>query len=83
MIRYIKLTDLVEFMFPPLQRHVNIDFNDWNYWKSPLPIIEVPLPIPVSIAKIDDDGAELSDMDESDRSSLFAEELLGLALTAD
>ncbi|KAF9156624.1 hypothetical protein DFQ26_009292 [Actinomortierella ambigua] len=38
---YIALNDLVHQMFP-CQKVVS-EYNDWNYWKQPLPTIELPL----------------------------------------
>ncbi|KAG0332692.1 hypothetical protein BG004_001136 [Podila humilis] len=38
---YIALNDLVNEIFPP-QRHAP-EFNDWNYWKPALPMIELPI----------------------------------------
>jgi len=40
---YTELNDLVYEIFPPRQQKVNIDeqFNDWNYWKTPLPQIDL------------------------------------------
>lgn len=40
---YVKLNDMVQEMFPPLQAqrpHVDEDYNDFNYWKVPLPAVE-------------------------------------------
>src|SRR6266542_2636618 len=41
--RYVDLSDLVDQMFP----HITWDtvYNDWNYWKPPLPEIEIPTEI--------------------------------------
>ncbi|KAI9292353.1 LNS2-domain-containing protein, partial [Neoconidiobolus thromboides FSU 785] len=33
---YIKLTDLVDQIFPPTDNTFNTDYNDWNYWKNDL-----------------------------------------------
>ncbi|CAG8746910.1 6535_t:CDS:2, partial [Funneliformis mosseae] len=40
---YVDLSDLVDQMFP----HITWDtvYNDWNYWKPPLPEIEIPTEI--------------------------------------
>ncbi|KAF9971254.1 hypothetical protein BGZ73_005830 [Actinomortierella ambigua] len=38
---YIALNDLVHQMFPC--QKVVLEYNDWNYWKPPLPTIELPL----------------------------------------
>ncbi|CAI2163136.1 14769_t:CDS:10 [Funneliformis geosporum] len=40
---YVDLSDLVDQMFP----HVTWDtvYNDWNYWKPPLPEIDIPTEI--------------------------------------
>ncbi|KAI7858732.1 Lipin/Ned1/Smp2-domain-containing protein [Circinella umbellata] len=41
---YIDLTDLVDHIFPPIVKNKNVgeEFNDWNYWKQPLPEIDIP-----------------------------------------
>ena len=44
---YVKLNDMVQEMFPPLHaQRTNDDeeFNNFNYWKVPLPAIEVDAP---------------------------------------
>lgn len=55
---YIHLNDLVDQIFPPITKNTggnNIvlnNYNDWNYWKSPLPDIddipELSQPVPTS-----------------------------------
>ncbi|KAI8333978.1 Lipin/Ned1/Smp2-domain-containing protein [Chlamydoabsidia padenii] len=43
---YVDLGGLVDHMFPPLAGiQQDQRFNDWNYWKAPLPIIDLPTPI--------------------------------------
>ena len=40
---YHNLTELVKVMYPPTQEHsqgVSQDYNDWNYWKIPLPELD-------------------------------------------
>ena len=40
---YVKLNDMVQEMFPPLQPqrpHDDEDYNDFNYWRVPLPTLE-------------------------------------------
>ncbi|KAI9356619.1 Lipin/Ned1/Smp2-domain-containing protein [Pilaira anomala] len=45
---YIHLNDLVDQIFPPINRVIDEEFTDWNYWKSPFPEIEIPeLDIPL------------------------------------
>lgn len=42
---YIHLNDLVDQMFPPLnpkKADTDLEYNDWNFWKQPLPDIELP-----------------------------------------
>lgn len=42
---YGKLNDLVDQIFPPVNEQINSDFNDYNYWKSPFPDIEIDMSI--------------------------------------
>jgi phosphatidate phosphatase LPIN len=48
---YIHLNDLVDQIFPPINMskpEVNEEYNDYNYWKSPFPDIDIPeLDIPL------------------------------------
>lgn len=45
---YIHLNDLVDQIFPPINRVVDEEFNDWNYWKAPVADIDIPeLDVPV------------------------------------
>ncbi|KAH8550552.1 Lipin/Ned1/Smp2-domain-containing protein [Umbelopsis sp. PMI_123] len=45
---YIHLNDLVDQIFPPIQKVIASEFNDWNFWKQPLPHVELPdLPEPI------------------------------------
>lgn len=45
---YIHLNDLVDQMFPPINRVIDEAFNDWNYWKAPVMDIDIPeLDIPL------------------------------------
>lgn len=43
---YIKLGDLVHLIFPPIASteaaKIDDEFNDWNYWKPPVPKIDLP-----------------------------------------
>ncbi|EKM59320.1 uncharacterized protein PHACADRAFT_191669 [Phanerochaete carnosa HHB-10118-sp] len=39
---YIHMTDLVDQMFPPINRQWAPEFTDLNYWKTPIP--DIPLP---------------------------------------
>ncbi|ORZ17010.1 Lipin/Ned1/Smp2-domain-containing protein [Absidia repens] len=44
---YVDLNGLVDQMFPPLDNDKATEdqsFNDWNFWKAPLPVIDLPLP---------------------------------------
>ncbi|CAG8491026.1 2602_t:CDS:10 [Ambispora gerdemannii] len=43
---YVDLSDLVDQMFPHIgSKKWDTEYNDWNYWKPPLPNIEIPLEI--------------------------------------
>ncbi|CAO3621452.1 unnamed protein product [Cunninghamella echinulata] len=42
---YIHLNDLVDQMFPPLnptKADTDLEYNDWNFWKQPLPEFDLP-----------------------------------------
>ncbi|KAI0700568.1 Lipin/Ned1/Smp2-domain-containing protein [Cytidiella melzeri] len=39
---YIHMTDLVDQMFPPINRKWAAEYTDFNYWKTPIP--DIPLP---------------------------------------
>ena len=43
--RYFGLNEIVNLMFPPVDKtnEVHEEFNDFNYWKSDLPQIELEL----------------------------------------
>ncbi|CAO3616538.1 unnamed protein product [Mucor hiemalis] len=50
---YIDLNDLVDQIFPPINKTVNEEYNDFNYWKAPMLEIDIPEleeegPIPTS-----------------------------------
>lgn len=38
---YVKLNDLVDQIFPAVQKALPTEFNDHNYWKQPLPQINI------------------------------------------
>lgn len=40
--RYIAMTDLVDQMFPPVNRGAQPEFSDFNYWRAPLPKVDLP-----------------------------------------
>ncbi|KAK4049622.1 lipin Ned1 [Microbotryomycetes sp. JL221] len=39
---YIHMTDLVDQMFPPINRKAAPEFTDFNFWKAPLPQFDLP-----------------------------------------
>lgn len=39
---YIHLNDLVDQIFPPINKAISEEFNDYNFWKPKLPDIEIP-----------------------------------------
>lgn len=41
-IRYIHMTDLVDQMFPPINRKTAPDFTDFNFWRAPAAVFEFP-----------------------------------------
>lgn len=42
MCSYIHMTDLVDQMFPPINRKWAPEYTDFNYWKTPMPDIALP-----------------------------------------
>lgn len=43
---YLHLNDLVDHIFPPVNTTsvaTDEEYNDWNYWKQPLPAVELPV----------------------------------------
>ncbi|GAA6038625.1 hypothetical protein JCM8097_009453 [Rhodosporidiobolus ruineniae] len=60
---YIHMTDLVDQMFPPINRKTAPDFTDFNYWRTPLPTIDLPElqpPSPALSARSDQSTSRLS-----------------------
>ncbi|ORX50152.1 LNS2-domain-containing protein [Hesseltinella vesiculosa] len=48
---YVDLHAIVDQMFPPLTNDNQMEdqtYNDWNFWKAPLPTVDLPLPVPTS-----------------------------------
>ncbi|PFH51330.1 hypothetical protein AMATHDRAFT_59413 [Amanita thiersii Skay4041] len=45
---YIHMTDLVDQMFPPINQKWNVEYTDFNFWKTPVPDIQLPDPSPPS-----------------------------------
>ncbi|RUS20355.1 hypothetical protein BC937DRAFT_95388 [Endogone sp. FLAS-F59071] len=44
---YLHLNDLVDQIFPPINRKLVEEYNDWNFWKPLLPDYDLPeLPLP-------------------------------------
>ena len=41
---YIHMTDLVDQMFPPINRSAAPEYTDFNYWRAPLPAFEFDIP---------------------------------------
>lgn len=37
---YIHLNDIVDQIFPPVNKKLESEYNDWNFWKQSLPEIE-------------------------------------------
>ena len=49
-VRYIHMTDLVDQMFPPIHRHMNAHFTDFNFWRPPMDESDLPELAPPSPA---------------------------------
>ncbi|KAI8079684.1 Lipin/Ned1/Smp2-domain-containing protein [Gilbertella persicaria] len=50
---YVLLNDLVDQIFPPINKTIKEEYSDYNFWKSPVPKIDIPEleeegPIPTS-----------------------------------
>lgn len=41
---YIHMTDLVDQMFPPINRSAAPEYTDFNYWRTPLPAFDFDIP---------------------------------------
>ncbi|GAA5925131.1 hypothetical protein JCM3775_006374 [Rhodotorula graminis] len=41
---YIHMTDLVDQMFPPINRSAAPEYTDFNYWRAPLPAFDFDIP---------------------------------------
>ncbi|KAI9470521.1 MAG: Lipin/Ned1/Smp2-domain-containing protein [Benjaminiella poitrasii] len=39
---YIHLNDMVDQIFPPINKTVQEEYSDYNFWKTPMPEIEIP-----------------------------------------
>lgn len=48
--RYIHMTDLVDQMFPPIHRHMDAHFTDFNFWRPPMDESDLPELTPPSPA---------------------------------
>ena len=49
-VRYIHMTDLVDQMFPPIHRHMDAHFTDFNFWRPPMDESDLPELTPPSPA---------------------------------
>lgn len=49
-VRYIHMTDLVDQMFPPIHRHMDAHFTDFNFWRPPMDEDDLPELTPPSPA---------------------------------
>ncbi|KAF9651772.1 LNS2-domain-containing protein [Thelephora ganbajun] len=49
-VRYIHMTDLVDQMFPPVHRHMDAHFTDFNFWRPPMDEDDLPELTPPSPA---------------------------------
>ncbi|KAL1412504.1 lipin Ned1 [Vanrija albida] len=49
---YVGLNDLVNMVFPPVDKKAQPEYTDFNYWRDPIPQFEIPdlVPTPVSPA---------------------------------
>ena len=43
LIRYPSLQELVDHIFPPVNIKADEAFNDYNFWKQPLPQVNLPV----------------------------------------
>ncbi|BGO99118.1 lipin Ned1 [Rhodotorula toruloides] len=41
---YIHMTDLVDQMFPPINRTSAPEYTDFNFWRAPLPAFDIEIP---------------------------------------
>ncbi|CAO3634243.1 unnamed protein product [Mucor fragilis] len=39
---YVLLNDLVDQIFPPIDKTIQEEYSDYNFWKPPMPEIEIP-----------------------------------------
>lgn len=39
LLRYVKLNDLVDQIFPPLTKPLNTNYTDFAFWRSPIPSV--------------------------------------------
>ncbi|CEP13148.1 hypothetical protein [Parasitella parasitica] len=39
---YVHLNDLVDQIFPPIDNSIQEEYNDYNFWKPPMPDIDIP-----------------------------------------
>ncbi|KAI8647636.1 Lipin/Ned1/Smp2-domain-containing protein [Parasitella parasitica] len=39
---YVHLNDLVDQIFPPIDNSIQEEYSDYNFWKPPMPDIEIP-----------------------------------------
>lgn len=56
-VRYLKLNDIVDQIFPSTTSKLVADFNDWNYWKPTVDDIQLP---PLNSSPIVSDGLKLT-----------------------
>jgi phosphatidate phosphatase LPIN len=62
-LSYIHMTDLVDQMFPPINRKTAPDYTDFNFWRAPLPTIDFPElapPSPALSARSDQSTSRIS-----------------------
>ena len=36
------MNDLVDQMFPPINRHATPEYTDFNFWRAPMPLVDLP-----------------------------------------
>ncbi|PVV03716.1 hypothetical protein BB560_001792 [Smittium megazygosporum] len=46
---YTKMSDLVDLVFPPLKNKIDSNFNDFYFWKSPIPNLDAQLELELEL----------------------------------